>query len=515
MNGVGSGMGGRAVAGALLLLLSACSGPQVVVAPPATHGGSPGSPAAAPAAPLKRTGTLEPAVLSLEMDRQTIAPGACATATVTAPAGRSAVELERRSDGGPWIPWPAGPRDRLSHGRAQLRVCPGWSAQPTLVRAVARGAGPSPAARIEVAPAPWMRAVERLIDERPVSVSVVVGGAGLYGHLADARRAPASNEKLLLSMAALDRLGPGYRIPTEVAIRNRMHDGVVGGNLYLIGHGDPETGADDIHRLAVRLREAGLTRVEGSIVGDTSAFVRDREAPGWHPIGLRYIGLPTALSYEANVDAGGFVFDPERRASMALTADLRSLGVSVAGSPRASSAPAELRTIAGVRSASLGDILRRQNVASINLAAETLSKLLATEVLGRPGSIADGAAVIEAWADDRGADVTLHDACGLSYRNRASAGALAALLGQARRRPWGGALAASLAAPGEGTLAGRLAGIPVRAKTGTLIGDVSALSGYVRLRDGRWASFSILSRLPKDEAVSLEDAIVRAVAARG
>lgn len=358
-----------------------------------------------------------------------------------------------------------------------------------------------------------MRAVDGLIGRRPVSVSVVVDGAGLYGHLAGVRRAPASNEKLLLSMAALHRLGPGYRITTEAAIRTRVRDGVVDGNLYLVGHGDPETGPEDIHRLAVRLRDAGLTRVDGSIIGDTSAFVRDREAPGWHAIALRYIGLPTALSYEANVDAGGFVFDPERRASEALTAELRSLGIPVAGSPRAAAAPGRLRTVAAVRSASLADILRRQNVASNNLDAETLSKLLATEVLGEPGSIADGAAVIEGWAEDRGADVTLHDACGLSYRNRVSAGALATLLDTARTRPWGHALAASLAAPGEGTLAGRLAGIPVRAKTGTLIGDVSALSGYVRVRDRRWASFSILSGLPKDEAVALEDEIVRSIAA--
>jgi D-alanyl-D-alanine carboxypeptidase len=45
-----------------------------------------------------------------------------------------------------------------------------------------------------------------------------------------------------------------------------------------------------------------------------------------------------------------------------------------------------------------------------------------------------------------------------------------------------------------------------------LIRSVSALSGYLRLRDGSWGTFSILSRLPKDEATSLEDAIVRAFA---
>ncbi|MEO8292023.1 MAG: D-alanyl-D-alanine carboxypeptidase, partial [Actinomycetota bacterium] len=333
------------------------------------------------------------------------------------------------------------------------------------------GAGPAGAARAEVGPAPWMRAVDRLVGQRPLSVAVVVHGTRVYGHLAGVRRAPASNEKLLLSMAALARLGPGYRIPTEARVRGRVRGGVVRGDLFLVGHGDPETGADDIHRLALRLRDAGVIGIEGSVVGDTSGFVRDRQAPGWHPIALHYIGLPTALSYEANVDAGGFVFDPERRAAISLTAELRSLGIFVAGKPRASPAPDQLRTVAAVRSSPLAEILRRQNVASLNLDAETLSKLLATEVRGEPGSIAEGAAVIEAWAKHRGVDATLHDASGLSYRDRVSAGALAELLDQARHRPWGEALASSLAAPGEGTLGGRLAGLPVRAKTGTLIGD--------------------------------------------
>jgi serine-type D-Ala-D-Ala carboxypeptidase/endopeptidase (penicillin-binding protein 4) len=343
----------------------------------------------------------------------------------------------------------------------------------------------------------------------------VAGGAGIYGHLPTVPRAPASNEKLLLSMSMLDRFGAAFRIATEAASSVRVRDGVLDGDLVLMGQGDPELGADDLQSLAIRLRDAGLTRVTGSVVGDTTTFRRDRRAPGWHPIALRYIGLPTALSFEGNVDANGYVFDPERRAAAALAADLRELGIRVEGEVRSGPAPAGVRTIAAVRSAPLEDILGRQNVSSINLDAETLSKLLATDVSGRPGSIAQGAEAIEGWANALGADATLHDACGLSYADRVTAAALAALLDDALRRPWGDELRASLAAPGEGTLGGRLAGLPVRAKTGTLIRDVSALSGYVRLRDGRLASFSILSRLPKDEAVSLEDSIVRAVAARG
>jgi D-alanyl-D-alanine carboxypeptidase/D-alanyl-D-alanine-endopeptidase (penicillin-binding protein 4) len=358
-----------------------------------------------------------------------------------------------------------------------------------------------------------MRSLDRLIGDRPVSVSVEDRGVRIYGHLPKVDRAPASNEKLLLSMVMLDRFGPDYRIATEAGGSSRVRGGVLEGDLVLVGHGDPELGADELRTLALRLRRAGLSRVTGSVVGDTSGFVRDRTAPGWHPIALSYIGLPTALSFEGNVDANGFVLDPERRAAAALAGDLRALGVEVDGGSSAGEAPDGLRTIAAVRSAPLEDILTRQNVSSINQDAETLSKLLATDVWGKPGSIARGADYIEEWANARGADVRLHDASGLSYANRVTTGDMAALLYRALRRPWGNELRTSLAVPGDGTLGGRLFGLEVRAKTGTLIGDISALSGYVRLHNGRWASFSIMSELPKDEAVAMEDAIVRAIAA--
>jgi D-alanyl-D-alanine carboxypeptidase/D-alanyl-D-alanine-endopeptidase (penicillin-binding protein 4) len=360
---------------------------------------------------------------------------------------------------------------------------------------------------------PWMRALDRLIGDRPVSVSVETRGVRIYGHLPKVPRTPASNEKLLLSMVLLDRFGPDYRIATEAAGSGRVRDGVLRGDLVLVGHGDPELGADDLYTLAMRLRRTGLTRVTGSVVGDTSGFVRDRTAPGWHPIALSYVGLPTALSFEGNVDANGFVLDPERRAAATLAEDLRAVGVDVDGGARAGEAPDGLRTIAAVRSAPLEDILTRQNVSSINQDAETLSKLLATDVWGKPGTIARGADYIEEWANARGADVRLHDASGLSYANRVTTADMAMLLNRALQRSWGNDLLTSLAVPGDGTLGGRLSGLEVRAKTGTLIGDVSALSGYVRLRSGRWASFSIMSELPKDEAVALEDAIVRAIAA--
>jgi D-alanyl-D-alanine carboxypeptidase len=495
----------RGGAFATLLLAAACTSPAIPGSAPTF--------ASRTVWPSRDTGPNDRVRLSLSVDDARIASDRCASAAVSVGRGRPKVFLEWRSAGGRWRAWPAGPSRRIRHGIASIPVCPGWADDPVEVRAVAHGLEPSAPARVHVRAEPWMHGLEHSIGERQLSASVMVDGRFVYGHLAGTARPPASNEKLLLSMAELDRFGPDHRIPTDAASRRGMRHGVVRGDLYLVGHGDPELDSGDLHRLAIELRAAGLTRVQGGVVGDTGTFDRDRGAPGWHPIALRYVGLPTALSYRANVDASGFVLDPERRAAAALDAELRRLGVRIGAPPRAGDAPGRLATTAAVRSDRLSAILRRQNVSSINLDAETLSKGLATATLHRAGSIARGAHVIEGYANGLDAGVTLHDASGLSYRNRVTTASMAALLDDAQARTWGHALVASLPAPGEGTLGGRLAGVTVRAKTGTLIGDVSALSGYVRLRDGRWASFSIMSALPKDEAVALEDAIVRTIAA--
>lgn len=361
-------------------------------------------------------------------------------------------------------------------------------------------------------PAPWMRRAERLLGTLPVSVSVGESGRNVYGHLADVPRAPASNEKLLLSMALLDRFGSRHTIPTtgEAAA---VHQGIIRGNLWLVGHGDPEVGPATLERLANRIFASGVRVVRGSVIGDTSTFSRERWAQGWHKIALHYISVPTALTFEANEGPSGFVFDPELQAAVALTADLRALGVRIGAAPRSRRVARRARPLATVRSARLVDILRRQNVGSLNLDAEVLNKFLGAAASGPPGSIAKGAAAIEAWARNHEVAVVARDASGLSYRNRIRTDGMIRLLGVADRSAWGSAFRSTLPVPGEGTLGGRLTGLRVYAKTGTLIHGVSALSGWVWLeRSGRWAEFSILSKgLTKEQAVAVEDALVRIV----
>lgn len=355
----------------------------------------------------------------------------------------------------------------------------------------------------------WKAEADALLGRFPVSASVVVGRRLVYAHAGTVPRAPASNEKLLLSLALLDRFGPGYRIPTVVRGKGPGH-GVVAGDLWLVGHGDPGLGDAGLARLARELRAAGVRRVRGSVVGVTGTFSRERWAPGWSSIAYRFEALPTALVYDGNVGPRGYDYHPEQRAAAALTAALRALGIHVDGNAETRSGPANEPLLAAIRSAPLEEMLRRQNRDSLNFDADVLAKLLGAASFGAPGSLRKGARAIEQWARRHGASIRAYDGSGLSYRDRVTSDTLATLLARSR---WRLALRLTLAAPGQGTLAGRLLGLPVKAKTGTLFRGVSALSGWVRLRSNRWAAFSILSDgLAEGEAVGLEDRLVALIA---
>jgi D-alanyl-D-alanine carboxypeptidase len=350
----------------------------------------------------------------------------------------------------------------------------------------------------------WKAEADALLGRLPVSASVVVGRRLVYAHAGTVPRAPASNEKLLLSLALLDRFGPRYRIPTTVRGKRPRH-GVVAGDLWLVGHGDPGLDGAALAGLARRLHAAGIRSVRGSLVGVTGTFSRERWAPGWSSIAVDYVARPTALVYDGNVRG-----DPELDAARVLAADLRRLGVKIAGAAATQPQSPPEPVLARIRSAPLEAILRRQNENSLNFDAEVLAKLLGAATFGPRGTTGKGARAIERWAHRHRASIRAYDGSGLSYRDRVSSDTLATLLA---RSPWRKALRSTLATPGHGTLGGRLLGLPVRAKTGTLFRGVSSLSGWVRLRSRRWAAFSILANgLAEGEAVDLEDRLVALVA---
>jgi D-alanyl-D-alanine carboxypeptidase/D-alanyl-D-alanine-endopeptidase (penicillin-binding protein 4) len=357
----------------------------------------------------------------------------------------------------------------------------------------------------------WQSQIDKLVKGHSVSVSVGLGGKWMYRHLAYVQRTPASNEKLLLTMALLDKLDPATTIPTRAGVKAAPVNGVIGGDVWILGNGDPSGRRAEMAALARAIVAAGVTRVKGSIMGSQGPFARDDFATGWHAdAGMP---IPTALTYNENLDSRyRIISDPERRAALALTKALKKMGVQVKGAPGMGHAPAKLIRVAEIASAPLHAILARMDHPSDNFYAEVLGKYLGQLVEGAPGNISKGAAAMRAFATAHGVSVTPFDASGLSYANRISTGRMVRLLWYAATQPWLPTLLNALPHGGQGTLHGRLTWIRVHAKTGTLT-SISALSGFVWLKKaGTWAEFSILSKgMSKDAAVKIENAIVRTV----
>lgn len=445
--------------------------------------------------------------------------GSCVelSASVTPPKPGQTVEVQRRTEGG-WAPVEALVLDGSSSATA--RPCFAWG-DVGVVRLRVRWPSQDPlnetgiglVSPLRVRPAGWMRTIEGLVAGRAMSVSVGEAGTFLYERAPEELHTPASNEKLLLSMVLLDTFGADFRTRTIAASREAPVDDVVDGDLWILGRGDPEVDRGTLAALAREIEAAGVRRVDGRVLGATSYFRRDWTAPGWHENARDYVALPTALTFEGNLDRRGRnARDPEARAAAALTEELEDLGVVVRGRPGAGRPPSALTAIGEVRSRTLQAILARLLRPSDNFYAEVLGKRLGVETAGAPGTIAKGAAALGAWVEAHGVGFSLNDSSGMSYANRVTAEGIVRLLRAAEAAPWGDDLFDALPTGGQGTLRDRLHGVPMRAKTGTLTG-ISALSGWVWLeRAEAWAEFSILSSgMAKATASEIEDRIVRLV----
>ncbi|MEV3859322.1 D-alanyl-D-alanine carboxypeptidase/D-alanyl-D-alanine-endopeptidase [Streptomyces sp. NPDC050095] len=117
------------------------------------------------------------------------------------------------------------------------------------------------------------------------AASVVVAdaqtGETLYQHNPTGRLMPASNTKLATSAAAMSVLGPGYRFTTDVLAAGRVRGGVLDGDLYLRGTGDPTALAADYDKLAADVAAAGVKRVGGRLVADDTRFDAQRQGDTW------------------------------------------------------------------------------------------------------------------------------------------------------------------------------------------------------------------------------------------
>jgi serine-type D-Ala-D-Ala carboxypeptidase/endopeptidase (penicillin-binding protein 4) len=315
----------------------------------------------------------------------------------------------------------------------------------------------------------------------------LVTGTVLFAQNGSRSLAPASNEKLPLTYAALARLGPSFRITTEVLGQGTQSGTTWSGALVLKGYGDPTLSRADLRALALQVRAAGVRRVTSGVIGDESAYDSRRTVAGWKPRFYIEESAPLSALVVDRARVGGFTTrNPALAAATAFRTELRGAGISVAGPVRLGTAASWAEQVATVSSPALWSILRFMDRESDNFTAEMILKQLGLVELEQ-GTSAAGASVVTQALSEAGiplAGVRIVDGSGLSGLDRLTTNALASLLKVAWDDPViRPALLAELAVAGvNGTLSRRLRQPPARrrvlAKTGTTR-EASALSGYV------------------------------------
>ncbi|HEY5912720.1 MAG TPA: D-alanyl-D-alanine carboxypeptidase/D-alanyl-D-alanine-endopeptidase [Verrucomicrobiae bacterium] len=123
-----------------------------------------------------------------------------------------------------------------------------------------------------------------------VKVTSLDTGKTVFEHNAGKLFSPASNSKLYTVALALDRLGEDYRIKTSLysTVRPRR-SGTLKGDLIVFGRGDPTLNqrlhGSDIFKalepLVLALKDAGVKRITGDLVGDQSYFRGPEFGSGW------------------------------------------------------------------------------------------------------------------------------------------------------------------------------------------------------------------------------------------
>ena len=364
----------------------------------------------------------------------------------------------------------------------------------------------------------WDLDASRLVYERNATVAVV----------------PASNMKLVTSAAALIEWGSDYRFTTQLLMSNtRVIDGVLRGDLYLRGGGDPSLSTRrfqsrefgfttaTLETFVNSVRAQGIEIVAGRVLSDEGWLDHERTVATWKPGLEAACGPLSALSVNQGWHNNERVGEPAKHTATLFTKALIKAGINVRGTPGVASVPENAMLLQQQRSAKLGVLLARMNKQSDNHVAETLLKDLGRETED-VGSTAAGsrrsAATLES-IDDSGSLWTIEDGSGLGYGNRLAPRTIVRLLGAMSQRSDYGAFFGSLAVAGkDGTLSTRMrhsaAEGNAHAKTGTL-NIATGLSGYVTSVNGHLVAFSILitgDPVAWERGNTAQDAIVVALA---
>jgi D-alanyl-D-alanine carboxypeptidase/D-alanyl-D-alanine-endopeptidase (penicillin-binding protein 4) len=357
--------------------------------------------------------------------------------------------------------------------------------------------------------------------------AVSIDGQAIGERNAEIAVIPASNQKIPVAAVALERLGDDFRYTTSVVAASAPQGGVIEGDLFLVGGGDPLLSSDwypasnlelnpvtsptSFDSLADRVVAAGVSEVTGSIVGDGSRYDDEFYAPGWGDgvAGLEGGPYSALMANDSRVLGDPLRgSDPNEAAAREFALLLEARGVRIGESASAGTAPGGVVEVASIESAPLSDVVAEMLGNSDNNTAELVVKELGLTV-SAPGTREAGLGVVRDQLVEWGVDVTpivLADGSGLSLDNRLTCDAILTVL---QRSGFESAVGQGLPVAGQtGTLATAFVEHPVagrlRGKTGTLNNPpfnvdppaVKALAGFLPVEGGSAVEYVLILNGP-------------------
>ena len=346
---------------------------------------------------------------------------------------------------------------------------------------------------------PWDQAVRLHIDRllesdmfRTSQVALMVydldADSTIYAHNERQLMRPASTMKVVTAIAAIDKLGGGYRFKTELCYTGEISDRTLRGNVYCVGGFDPRFNNDDMRAFIEGIRKMGVDTIRGNIYADKSMKDADTLGNGWcwdddNPV------LSPLLVSRRNTFVKRFADE------------LREAGIVVDASLGEARRPEDAFCIAS-RFHSIDQILMKMLKESDNLYAESMFYQLGASAGSHPSTAKNSAAVVGRLVAKVGLDpkrYSIADGSGLSLYNYVSAELEVRLL----RYAYNNSniylhLHPALPEAGvDGTLRSRMRGTftqgNVFAKTGTVTG-VSSLAGYCTAANGHRLAFAIINQ---------------------
>jgi D-alanyl-D-alanine carboxypeptidase/D-alanyl-D-alanine-endopeptidase (penicillin-binding protein 4) len=352
----------------------------------------------------------------------------------------------------------------------------------------------------------------RILDRSQVGLMVydLTADSVIYAYNQRQTMRPASTQKLVTAITAIDRLGGSYQLRTSLYYQGTISNGVLTGDLYLVGGMDPAFGRDDLMAFVENLREQGVDTIRGRIVSDRSMKDELLLGEGW-------------CWDDDNPVLSPLLIGGKDELAIRLLNALRNDGAVVTDVTFAEGILPSKAQFVCARTHTLDQILTKMMKDSDNLYAESMFYQVAASGGNRPAKAVHARQHIERLIQKVGmnpADYKIADGSGLSLYNYLSPELHVRLLRYAYRDKniFGHLLPALPIAGVDGTLKNRMKGTAaagnVRAKTGTVT-CVSCLAGYCVADNGHDLCFAIMNNgvIKVSDGRAFQDRVCRALCA--